>query len=132
MLRKGKRISSFCATSSTRRVNIAWSRHDTILLEAGTAYPSETPGFTPCFWWRSVLPFFLPFCALFFALIFFMCTQCCQYFWIVHYWLPLRFLQHLFNADLNVYIMLSHGYRLNVYSVPNANGSMPFNHQIRF
>ena len=44
----------------------------------------------PCFWWGSMLFIFLVFCVVFFVLfVFVLCTQCCQFFWIVHSWLPL-------------------------------------------
>ena len=50
----------------------------------------EITKFTPTFWWGSVLFIFLVFL--------FSCTQCCQCFWIVHFWLPLLLSLTFFKA----------------------------------
>jgi hypothetical protein len=30
-------------------------------------------------------------CYVFVLLVFFLCTLCCQFLWIVHFWLPFRY-----------------------------------------
>ena len=60
----------------------------------------------PCFWWGSMLFMFLVFCVVFFVLfVFVLCTQCCQFFWIVHSWLLLRFSQIWFNDNKSLKIL---------------------------
>ena len=43
------------------------------------------------------------YCVAFFVLfVFVLCTQCCQFLWIVHSWFPLRFLQRLLKTNENI------------------------------
>jgi hypothetical protein len=42
-----------------------------VLLEAGTAYPSRAPVFTPGFWWGPCCSSFLVYCVMFFVLFVF-------------------------------------------------------------
>ena len=40
-----------------------------VLLEAGTAYPSRAPVFTPGFWWGPCCSSFLVYCVMFFCFV---------------------------------------------------------------
>ena len=72
--------------------DLPMSKMTGVLSEAGTAYPSWEHEITPGFWDIRVAHLFSFLCCVF---VFYLssscvlCAHCCQFLWIVHYWLPL-------------------------------------------
>ena len=54
-------------------------------------------------------------CCVFVLFFFISCTLCCQFLWIVHFWLPIRYsLTFTYNKFFSPYIHLENGFYSNL------------------